>query len=112
MPNPLIVAIMGASGAIYWLRALELLRAAEVEAHLILTATARDILEHETGRMASAAEAGAIIFPPVPAFYGKPQTIDDVVTATMGRALRGSALRRQLISGGRASRRARCSERV
>jgi 4-hydroxy-3-polyprenylbenzoate decarboxylase len=171
MPNPLIVAITGASGAIYGLRALELLRAAEVETHLILTATARDILEHETGRTASAvealatvshapeavgaaiasgsfqtrgmlvapcsiktlsavansyagdlvtraadvclkegrplvllvretplhkghiklmleaAEAGAIIFPPVPAFYGKPQTIDDVVTATVGRAL-------------------------
>ena len=171
MPNPLIVAITGASGAIYGLRALELLRAAEVETHLILTATARDILEHETGWTASAAEAlatasyapeavgapiasgsfgtrgmlvapcsiktlsavanayaedlvgraadvclkegrpvvlmvretplhkghiklmleaaeaGAIIFPPVPAFYGKPQTIDDIVTATVGRAL-------------------------
>ncbi len=49
MPNPLIVAITGASGAIDWLRALELLRAAQVETHLILTATARDILEHETG---------------------------------------------------------------
>jgi 4-hydroxy-3-polyprenylbenzoate decarboxylase len=34
-----------------------------------------------------AAEAGAVIFPPVPAFYGKPQTLDEVVTATVGRAL-------------------------
>jgi 3-polyprenyl-4-hydroxybenzoate decarboxylase len=31
--------------------------------------------------MLEAAEAGVIIFPPVPAFYGKPQTIDDLVTA-------------------------------
>ena len=37
--------------------------------------------------MAEAAEAGAIIFPPVPAFYGKPQTIDDIVNGTVGRAL-------------------------
>lgn len=51
------VAITGASGAIYGLRALELPRAAEVETHLILAATARDILEHETGWTASAAEA-------------------------------------------------------
>ncbi len=49
MPNPLIVAITGASGAIYELRALELLRAAQVETRLIFTATARDIVEHEAG---------------------------------------------------------------
>lgn len=34
-----------------------------------------------------AARAGAILFPPVPAFYALPQTLDDVVTATVGRAL-------------------------
>lgn len=37
--------------------------------------------------MALAAEAGAIIFPPVPAFYAKPQTIDDLVNNTVGRVL-------------------------
>lgn len=37
--------------------------------------------------MAQAAESGAIIFPPVPAFYSKPQTIDDIVNSTVGRAL-------------------------
>ena len=171
MPNPLIVAITGASGAIYGLRALQLLRAAEIETHLIISATARSILEHETGwtagavealatvshardamgaaiasgsfqtrgmlvapcsiktlsavanayasdlvaraadvclkegrplllmvretplhkghlkLMLTAAEAGAIIFPPAPAFYGKPQSVDELVTATVGRAL-------------------------
>lgn len=34
-----------------------------------------------------AAEAGAIIFPPVPAFYARPQTIDDMVNHTVGRVL-------------------------
>ena len=34
-----------------------------------------------------AMQAGAVIFPPVPAFYGRPQTLDEVVTGTVGRAL-------------------------
>jgi len=37
--------------------------------------------------MSLAAEAGAIIFPPVPAFYTRPQTIEDVVDNTVGRVL-------------------------
>ena len=37
--------------------------------------------------MLAAAEAGAIIFPPAPAFYGRPQSLDDMVSATVGRAL-------------------------
>ena len=34
-----------------------------------------------------AAKAGAIIFPPVPAFYAKPKTIDDIIDGTVGRFL-------------------------
>lgn len=37
--------------------------------------------------MTLAAEAGAIIMPPVPAFYTRPATVDDIVTQTVGRAL-------------------------
>jgi 4-hydroxy-3-polyprenylbenzoate decarboxylase len=37
--------------------------------------------------MLAATEAGAIVMPPVPAFYGRPRTIDDLVTATAARAL-------------------------
>lgn len=37
--------------------------------------------------MTQAAENGAVIMPPVPAFYGQPQTIDDLVNGTVGRAL-------------------------
>jgi 4-hydroxy-3-polyprenylbenzoate decarboxylase len=34
-----------------------------------------------------AARAGAIIFPPLPSFYDHPQSLDDMVQATVGRAL-------------------------
>ena len=37
--------------------------------------------------MAQAAEMGAVIVPPVPAFYNRPQTIDDIVDYTVARAL-------------------------
>jgi 4-hydroxy-3-polyprenylbenzoate decarboxylase len=34
-----------------------------------------------------AAQAGAIIFPPVPAFYARPATLDEMVNHIVGRAL-------------------------
>ncbi len=37
--------------------------------------------------MAQATRNGAIIMPPVPAFYTVPQTLDDIVNQTVGRAL-------------------------
>jgi len=37
--------------------------------------------------MAALAEMGAVIAPPVPAFYSHPQSIDDIVDHTVGRAL-------------------------
>ena len=37
--------------------------------------------------MARAAEVGAILMPPVPAFYARPQTLDDVVDNIVGRVL-------------------------
>ena len=37
--------------------------------------------------MSLAAEAGAILFPPVPAFYTRPQSVDDIVDNTAGRVL-------------------------
>jgi len=38
-------------------------------------------------RMVELAEMGAHIAPPIPAFYQKPQTIDDLVNHSIGRAL-------------------------
>jgi len=37
--------------------------------------------------MSLAAEAGAVIFPPVPAFYARPQSLDEVVDNLVGRIL-------------------------
>lgn len=168
----LIIAITGASGAIYGIRALELLRdVPDLETHAILTPAANRTISHETKYspqqvreladevhgprdagaalssgsfstagmlvapcsiktlsgiaqsyndtlvvraadvclkerrrvvlllretplhaghielMAQATRNGAIIMPPVPAFYALPETLDDVVNQTVGRAL-------------------------
>lgn len=37
--------------------------------------------------MTAATEAGAIVMPPVPAFYARPQTLEEMVDQTLGRAL-------------------------
>jgi len=37
--------------------------------------------------MAAVTEAGAIVYPPVPAFYANPQSLDDMVDHTLGRVL-------------------------
>lgn len=37
--------------------------------------------------MLAATENGAIIIPPVPAFYHRPKTIDDIINQTVGRCL-------------------------
>ncbi len=171
MTDRIVVAITGASGAIYGIRALQMLREAGAEAHLVISAAAKVTISQETdwkvsdvaglaavsydprdiaaaiasgsypvrgmivipcsvktlsgiansyaddlivraadvtlkeGRplvlvvretplhrghlrlMDLAARAGAILFPPVPAFYGRPQSLDEVITATVGRAL-------------------------
>ena len=171
-PRRVVVAITGASGAIYGIRALELLDAVDdVETHLIMSNPAKTTIGVETARtpaevealadhvhgardigapiasgsfrtagmivapcsikslsavatsfssdlvaraadvtlkerrplvlmvretpfhlghlrlMERATEMGAVIYPPVPAFYNKPETLDDVVTHSVGRAL-------------------------
>jgi len=37
--------------------------------------------------MTLAAEAGAVIFPPVPAFYTQPRSLEDIINHTVGRVL-------------------------
>ncbi|MBN2083806.1 MAG: UbiX family flavin prenyltransferase [Anaerolineales bacterium] len=171
MNRRIIVAITGASGAVYGIRALEILRSLSVETHLVVSAAARRVIEQEIGRSAAgveklastvyppdeiqapiasgsfpvdgmiiapcsmktlsavansytpdlipraadvclkegrplvllvresplhaghlrrmqeAAQAGAVIFPPIPVFYGNPQTVAEIVDASVGRAL-------------------------
>ncbi len=47
--------------------------------------------------MVSAAELGAIILPPVPAFYHRPKSIDDIVNHTVGRVLDLFGLEHELV---------------
>lgn len=37
--------------------------------------------------MVSVTEAGAVILPPIPAFYHRPQTIDEIINHSVGKAL-------------------------
>lgn len=37
--------------------------------------------------MVSVTEAGAVVLPPVPAFYHRPQTIDEIINHSVGKAL-------------------------
>ena len=167
----LVIGISGASGVIYGVRALEVLRGGAIETHLVMTRTAEMTLAYETRltakdvqrladvvhpiqdlgasissgsfrtlgmlvapcsirsvseiaygatsnllsraadvalkekrrvvlmvreaplhvghlrAMTAAAEIGAVIVPPVPAFYAMPESVDDIVNHSIGRAL-------------------------
>jgi len=47
--------------------------------------------------MAQASRYGAVLLPPVPAFYNHPQTIDDIVNHTVGKALDQFEIPHQLL---------------
>jgi flavin prenyltransferase len=59
-------------------------------------------------QMLAFAEMGGIVFPPVPAFYQKPETVDDLVDHTVGRVLERMGLAHEAVpewtSGGRRPR--------
>ena len=46
-------------------------------------------------QMLAFAEMGGIVFPPVPAFYQKPQSVDDIVCHTVARVLERMGLARE-----------------
>jgi 4-hydroxy-3-polyprenylbenzoate decarboxylase len=54
-----------------------------------LVAVARETPLHigHLRQMLALAEIGAIILPPMPAFYNRPKTVDDIVNHTVGRVL-------------------------
>lgn len=68
-----------------------LTRAADValKEHRRLVLVARETPIHtiHLRNMTTLAEMGAIIAPPVPAFYNKPKSLDDIVNHTVGRVL-------------------------
>jgi len=68
-----------------------LVRAADVtlkEGHpLVLVVREAPLHRGHLRLMSLAAKAGAIIFPPVPAFYTHPLTVDDIINNTVGRVL-------------------------
>ena len=170
-PRRIVVGISGASGVIYGIRILKLLREAAVEAHLVMSRSAQVTLAYETNlkvadvsalahatynqadigaaissgsfrtmgmvvapcsmrtlgeiatsvsstlltraadvvlkerrrlvlmvretplhlghlrAMAAVTEMGAVVYPPVPAFYAKPRTLEEMVDQSVGRAL-------------------------
>jgi flavin prenyltransferase len=47
--------------------------------------------------MVALAEMGGIVMPPVPAFYTRPRSVDDIVDQTVGRALQRLGLAAQLV---------------
>jgi 4-hydroxy-3-polyprenylbenzoate decarboxylase len=171
VPKRLIVGVSGASGAVYAIRALDMLRDMGVETHLVVSQAGRMTVNYETGmdyaalaarathhygskdvgapissgsfktmgmlvvpcsmktlaevatgvtggllsraadvvlkerrrlvlmvretplhlghlrNMTAATEIGAIVYPPVPAFYSEPKTIEELVDQTVARCL-------------------------
>jgi 4-hydroxy-3-polyprenylbenzoate decarboxylase len=68
-----------------------LTRAADVvikeRRRLVLVARETPLHAIHLRNMTTLAEMGAIIAPPVPAFYNRPRTLDDVIDHTIGRVL-------------------------
>src|SRR5438309_7578665 len=68
-----------------------LTRAADVvlkeRRRLILVARETPLHAIHLRNMVTLAEMGAIIAPPMPAFYNKPKTLDDIIDHTVGRVL-------------------------
>ena len=68
-----------------------LTRAADVvlkeRRRLVLLARETPLNLGDIRNMATVTEMGGIIFPPVPAFYQRPQTVEEIVTHSVNRAL-------------------------
>lgn len=64
MAQRLVVGVTGASGVIYGLRALELLRATPIETHLVMSPAAEQTLAYETDRKLAAVRALADVVHP------------------------------------------------
>ncbi len=64
-----------------------LTRAADERRRLVLLVRESPLHTGHLRTLTAASEAGAIVMPPMPAFYPRPETIEDMIDHTVGRAL-------------------------
>ena len=80
-----------ASAIAYSINSNLLVRAADVclkeKRRLVLVIRETPLHLGHLSTLAQLAEIGAVILPPVPAMYANPQSVDDIVTQTVGRVL-------------------------
>jgi 4-hydroxy-3-polyprenylbenzoate decarboxylase len=84
-------SIKSAAAIAYSLNSNLLVRAADVclkeRRKLVLVVRETPLHAGHLRTLTQLAEIGAVILPPMPAMYAKPQTVDDVVNHTVGKAL-------------------------
>ncbi len=84
-------SIKTASAIAYSLSDNLIVRAADVtlkeRRKLVLVVRETPLHSGHLRTLATLSDMGAVIFPPVPAFYFKPKTLDDVINHTVGRVL-------------------------
>jgi 4-hydroxy-3-polyprenylbenzoate decarboxylase len=84
-------SIKSASAIAYSMNSNLLVRAADVclkeRRKLVLVVRETPLHLGHLRTLAQLAEIGAVILPPMPAMYAKPQSVDDVVNHTVGKAL-------------------------
>jgi flavin prenyltransferase len=84
-------SIKSASAIAYGFNANLLARAADVclkeKRRLVLVVRETPLHLGHLRTLTQLAELGAVILPPVPGWYARPQTVDDVVAHTVGKAL-------------------------
>ena len=84
-------SIRSASAIAYSINSNLLVRAADVclkeRRKLVLVVRETPLHVGHLRTLTQLAEIGAIILPPMPAMYAKPQTVDDIIAHTVGKAL-------------------------
>ncbi|GAC1657352.1 MAG: flavin prenyltransferase UbiX [Vulcanimicrobiaceae bacterium] len=84
-------SMRSASAIAYSMNSNLLVRAADVclkeQRKLVLVARETPLHLGHLRILSRLAEMGAVILPPVPAMYAKPQTVEDIVAHTVGKAL-------------------------
>jgi 4-hydroxy-3-polyprenylbenzoate decarboxylase len=94
-------SIKSAAAIAYSLNSNLLVRAADVclkeRRKLVLVVRETPLHLGHLRTLTQLAEIGAVILPPMPAMYAKPQTVDDIVNHTVGKALDQFAIEHTLL---------------